>query len=207
MVKKSNPDPQRMKKLSEIIVEEATRLSAILTDFLDFARPRSPQPRSLDVREVISKVRNNLEQESRARGIGWREETVNGAQPMITGDADLLYQAFFNVAINAFDAMKGGGTLTITISPDDSRVRIEFADDGPGIKEEDLPKIFTPFFTTHEMGTGLGLSVVHNIITAHGGEVSARSKYGQGAVFTVVLPSENMGNEGDRSTSGVRPLP
>jgi len=207
MVKKSNPDPQTMKKLSGIVVEEATRLSAILTDFLDFARPRSPQPRLLDVREVISKVRNNLEQESRARGIGWREETVNGAQPMITGDADLLYQAFFNVAINAFDAMKGGGTLTIRISPDDSRVRIEFADDGHGIKEEDLPRIFTPFFTTHEMGTGLGLSVVHNIITAHGGEVSARSTYGRGAVFTVVLPPGNMGNKGDRSTSGVRPLP
>ena len=71
-----------------------------------------------------------------------------------------------------------------------SHVQLDFADNGHGIKEEDVPKIFTPFFTTHEMGTGLGLSVVHNIVIAHDGEVSVRSEPGAGTVFTVRLPSE-----------------
>ena len=65
---------------------------------------------------------------------------------------------------------------------------VAFSDNGHGIRDEHMPNIFTPFFTTHEMGTGLGLSVVHNIVTAHGREISASSKEGDGAVFTVALP-------------------
>jgi len=190
LAKKTNPDPNRVGKLSGVIEEEATRLSAILTDFLEFAKPRSPHVRVLDVREVVGRVRNNLGQEIKSRGINWIEEEVNGVEPLTMGDPDLLYQAFLNVAINAFEAMEDGGTLTIRIAGHDSHVQVDFADNGHGIKEEDVPKIFTPFFTTHEMGTGLGLSVVHNIITAHDGEVSVQSQVGAGTVFSVLLPSE-----------------
>jgi signal transduction histidine kinase len=145
----------------------------------------------LDVRDVIARVRNNLEEEIEGRRIQWLDQSLNGFHPTILGDADLLYQAFLNVAMNAFEAMNDGGTLKISISQEASKVRIDFADDGHGILEEDLPKIFTPFFTTHEMGTGLGLSVVHNIIAAHGGEVSVRSREGQGAEFTISLPAQS----------------
>ncbi len=72
---------------------------------------------------------------------------------------------------------------------DSSQVRIDFSDTGHGIKEEDLSRIFTPFFTTHQMGTGLGLSVVHNVVTAHGGEISVTSNEGQGTTFSIVLPN------------------
>ena len=131
-------------------------------------------------------VRNNLDEEIQARSIQWLDQRLNGFHPVVMGDADLLYQAFLNVAMNAFEAMKDGGTLIISISQEASKIRIDFADDGHGIREDDLPKVFTPFFTTHEMGTGLGLSVVHNIITAHGGEVSVRST----AVFFFDLREE-----------------
>jgi two-component system, NtrC family, sensor histidine kinase HydH len=191
LAKKTNPDPSKIQKLSRIIVEEATRLSSILTDFLDFARPRSPNPKAIDVRDVIARVRNNLEEEIQARRIQWLDQQLNGVHPIIMGDSDLLYQAFLNVAMNAFEAMKDGGTLTISVSQEASKIRVDFADDGHGIREDDLPKIFTPFFTTHEMGTGLGLSVVHNIIIAHGGEVSVRSREGGGAEFTISLPAED----------------
>ena len=189
LVKKSNPDPARIRKLCGIIVEEATRLSAILKDFLDFARPRSPNLIALDVRDVISRVRNNLDHEIQNRHIQWTEVQVNGTRPIVMGDADLLYQAFLNMAMNAFEAMEEGGSLTISTTQEDSGIRIDFSDNGHGIDEENLQKVFTPFFTTHEMGTGLGLSVVHNIITAHGGLLSVENREGEGARFSIHLPS------------------
>jgi signal transduction histidine kinase len=197
LAKKSNPDASRITKLSQVIVEEATRLSTILTDFLDFAKPRSPQLKPIDVREVVERVRNNLDQQIQAHRIQWRQDRADDASTEIMGDPDLLYQAFLNIAINAFDAMERGGTLTVQIHGDDSHVAVAFSDNGHGIRDEHMPNIFTPFFTTHEMGTGLGLSVVHNIVTAHGGEISVSSKEGDGAVFTVALPRTPADRTGD----------
>lgn len=200
LVKKSSPEQPKVQKLCGVIVEEASRLSEILTDFLDFAKPRSPSSRPIDVRDVIERVKNNLDQHIRARDINWLEQSMNGAVPVMA-DPDLLYQAFLNVTINAFEAMDEGGTFAVTVLPEDSEVRINFSDTGHGIKEEDLSKIFTPFFTTHEMGTGLGLSVVHNIVTAHGGEVEVKSHPGRGTVFSIILP-EGVNPLGERETSG-----
>lgn len=196
LVKKSNPGSERLGKLSNIIVEEATRLSAILTDFLDFAKPKSPRSMVIDVRDVISRVRTNLEQDINRKRIQWHEEEVDGVDSHVIGDPDLLYQAFFNVAINALEAMEDEGHVAVSISSEDSHVQVDFADDGHGISEADLPKIFTPFFTTHEMGTGLGLSVVHNIVAAHGGEISVDSTEGNGTVFRIILPSQGPEEDG-----------
>jgi two-component system sensor histidine kinase HydH len=203
LVKKTNPDPARVQKLSGIIVEEATRLSSILTDFLDFARPRSPLTQPIDVRDAISRVRNNLDQETAARGIEWKDHELNGSSPVVLGDQDLLYQAFLNIAMNAFEAMEPGGIFSTRIKQEDSMVRIDFSDTGHGIKEADLQKIFTPFFTTHEMGTGLGLSVVHNIITAHHGEITVASDKGDGTVFSVLLPAGEQESVDQRETPDV----
>jgi two-component system, NtrC family, sensor histidine kinase HydH len=189
LYKKANPDPAKIKKFSGIIVEEAARLSAILTDFLDFARPRLPQVRPIDIRDVLDRVKVNLDHELVTRDIQWHDPVLNGSRPLVLGDPDLLYQAFLNVAMNAFEAMDKGGALSVHVTPDKSRIRIDFTDTGHGIKEEDLSRIFTPFFTTHQMGTGLGLSVVHNIVTSHGGEIHVQSSEGEGAMLTIVLPA------------------
>jgi two-component system, NtrC family, sensor histidine kinase HydH len=189
LARKTDPDPSRIQRLCGVIVEEATRLSSILTDFLEFARPRVPTPRTLDMREVIARVRTNLDQEIRARKVQWSERLVDGVRPVVSADPDQLYQAFLNIVMNAFEAMEDGGTLTITIEGDRSFVHVAVADSGHGIAEEDLPRIYTPFFTTHEMGTGLGLAVVHNIITAHHGRLDVESRPGQGTVFSVLLPA------------------
>ncbi len=193
LVKKSNPDPARISKLCGIIVEEATRLSNILKDFLDFARPRSPALAPIDVRDVISRVRDNLEHEIHTRKIQWSEVQTNGDRPVVMADSDLLYQAFLNMAMNAFEAIGEGGCISIRTGVQDSSVKIDFADDGHGIQAENLQKVFTPFFTTHEMGTGLGLSVVHNIITAHDGSLSVESETGKGTVFSIHLPRGRQG--------------
>ncbi len=191
LANKANPDVSKIKRFSNIILEEATRLSLILTDFLDFARPKSPASNPVDVRDIVARVRNILEHEIASRKVSWSETVEESKyEPIILGDSDLLYQAFLNITMNAFEFMDEGGSFEITIQPEESTVKITFADDGQGIKKENLNKIFTPFFTTNQMGTGLGLAVVHNIVTAHNGEIKVSSEEGEGAVFTIVLPRE-----------------
>ena len=116
--------------------------------------------------------------------------------PRLAG-CHLLKQVFFNVAWNAIQAMPAGGELIISTktgshdryrSPVPEHVEISVADSGAGIAEDDLEKIFNPFFTTKEKGTGLGLAIVHNIIEAHGGLISVKSKVGKGSLFTITLP-------------------
>lgn len=190
LVRKTNPDPTRIQRLCGVIVEESTRLSGILSDFLDFAKPRSPSLKTIDIRDVLERVKNNLDQEIRASNIGWQQKQSQGDDFVFRGDLDLLYQAFLNVAMNSFEALEDGGDLIIDISSEGDRIRIDFSDNGRGIKAEDLPKIFTPFFTTHEMGTGLGLSVVHNIIAGHGGQIEVESDPGKGTLFSIILPRD-----------------
>ncbi len=189
LANKANPDVSKIKRFSNIILEEATRLSLILTDFLDFARPKSPASNPVNVRDIVARVRNILEHEIVSRKVSWSETVEESKyEPIILGDSDLLYQAFLNITMNAFEFMDEGGSFEITIQPEESTVKITFADDGQGIKKENLNKIFTPFFTTNQMGTGLGLAVTHNIVTAHNGEITVSSEEGEGAVFTIVLP-------------------
>jgi signal transduction histidine kinase len=202
LAKKQDPKPERVRKLADVIVEETTRLSAILTDFLDFARPRTPHLKDIDIAEVIQRVRENLGQEMESRDIKWMDDSPNGSRPvMAQGDADLLYQAFLNLAINAFDAIGRDGMVTTRIQREGDSIRIDFEDNGEGIDQDNLQHIFTPFFTTHEMGTGLGLSVVHNIIEAHEGEILTKSAPGEGTVFTILLrPPRSDSQENGRYT-------
>jgi two-component system sensor histidine kinase HydH len=189
LAKKANPDVSKIRKFAGIILEEATRLSIILTDFLDFARPKLPSSNPVDVTDVVTRVRNILEHEIVSRKILWSESSEESEyDSLILGDADQLYQAFLNIAMNAFESMNENGRFEILVQPQESFVKITFADDGQGIKKENLNKIFTPFFTTNQMGTGLGLAVVHNIITAHNGEISVFSEEGHGATFSIILP-------------------
>ncbi len=188
--KKENPDQSRIKKLCGVIVEEATRLSNVLSDFLEFARPKLPQLRQTSMHDLLERVQRNLEQEFKARDITWTIEDIDHQDVTFYSDPDLLYQAFLNIAMNAFAAMENGGVVKVSIGTDANTIWVDFLDSGKGIKEEHLGKIFTPFFTTHQMGTGLGLSVVHNIVTAHGGRIEVTSEYGHWTRFRIILPRD-----------------
>ena len=119
-------------------------------------------------------------------------EKLADSLPPIDGNSNKLQQVFTNLILNAVQAMPEGGTLTIDsrMSEDLKAVKISFTDTGVGIPEENLDKIFEPFFTSKKVGegTGLGLSVSYGLIKNHGGEIKVKSKENQGTTFTVILP-------------------
>jgi two-component system NtrC family sensor kinase len=119
-------------------------------------------------------------------------EKLAESLPQINGHSGQLQQVFTNLVLNAVQAMPGGGSLTVAseMVEDSKTVHISFTDTGVGISEENLDKIFEPFFTSKKVGegTGLGLSVSYGLIKNHGGEIKVKSEVGQGTTFTVILP-------------------
>jgi signal transduction histidine kinase len=179
---------QAQKKLSNIIIEESGRLNDIVADFLDFARPQVPNLQDCPLGEVIERNVNFLRPELDKKGVIVNNGNLSGRPYTIEADPGLLYQAFLNIFINAIQAMEDGGNITINIEEDKDNYRVEIQDTGIGIRDENLKKIFSPFFTTKEKGSGLGLSIVKNIIEGHKGKVWIESEEGVGTKVFVTLP-------------------
>ena len=175
--------------IPDIIVEEANRLNNIITGFINFARPRKPVLSPCRIEEVIEKNITYLSMQLKENGYTISKHYENSL-PEIQADANMLYQSFLNVFINSMQAMPGGGTINVEISADDNIVTIHFDDEGRGIDDSVMEKIWDPFFTTKEMGTGLGLGIVKNIIESHGGSIQILNREQVGARVTVELPVE-----------------
>jgi len=174
-------------RIPDIIIEESTRLNNIITDFLNYARPREPNLFSCRIEDVIKK------------NIGYLSSQIDNSDfaihtqydtdlPNIQADTDMLYQAFLNVLINAMQAMPDGGNIDIAVKAGDKSVWIAFEDQGPGIKKEAMEKMWDPFFTTKDKGTGLGLGIVKNIIEAHNGQVRIDNRPEGGTRVSIRLP-------------------
>ncbi|MDR1929683.1 MAG: PAS domain S-box protein [Treponema sp.] len=170
-----------------VINEEIERLNHIVVDFLFAVKPMGAELREGNInaflREVLGFVRFELE-EAHVRTVLDLEENL----PLADFDERILKQAVLNLIQNAQGAMKGGGTLTIETEKQDAEIFIRIRDTGIGIPEKDLSKIFEPYFTTKENGSGLGLTLVFKIIREHRGEISVQSKEGEGSCFTITLP-------------------
>ena len=175
--------------IPDIIVEEANRLNNIITGFINFASPRSPVLSPCRIEEVIEKNITFLSMQIEENGYAINRNYQNSL-PEIQADANMLYQSFLNIFINAMQAMPAGGTIDVGISADDHIVTINVDDQGQGIDDRVLEKIWDPFFTTKEMGTGLGLGIVKNIIESHGGSIQILNREQGGARVTVELPVE-----------------
>jgi len=173
--------------IPDIIVEEANRLNNIITDFINFAKPRSPNLVPCRIEEVIDKNITFLAMQIEENGYTIKQNYQNSL-PEIQADAAMLYQSFLNILINAMQAMPDGGTIEITASGNDNIITINFEDEGQGISDAVIEKIWDPFFTTKEMGTGLGLGVVKNLIESHGGSIQVLNRPKGGACVTVELP-------------------
>ncbi|MBI5521994.1 MAG: GHKL domain-containing protein [Desulfarculus sp.] len=182
----------KQRPLAQVIVEESTRLGRIVTEFLDFARPQTPDLRPLVVEQVLERNLAALAPEAQRSGVEVVRRYNNRQAPAL-GDADLLYRAFLNVFNNAIQAMEeqGGGRLTVSTSQAESNGRqwvvIAVEDTGPGFEPEAAGRLFDPFFTTKEQGTGLGLSIVSSIVASHRGRVEVGQAAGGGARVEVRL--------------------
>ena len=206
------------RKLMEIAVTEAARLNSIITQFLLYARPAPPRRRRANLHALLSDtvqlIKNNPEYDT---GINVVLLRSNDPLAMMV-DPDQMKQVFWNLSINAFQSMPAGGTLTISTRILSSKaigseirsrrgegpssilnkeettramdqVEIVFKDTGEGIRKEDLPKIFYPFFTTKSSGSGLGLSIVQRVIEEHAGKIEVQSTP-EGTGFFITLPLE-----------------
>lgn len=173
--------------IPDIIVEESTRLDNIITDFLDFARPRLPDIHPCRVEEIIEKNIAFLAPRIEDNNFNVIKK-ISEHLPEILADSAMLYQAFLNILINAFQSMKNNGCLIIQIKYDSVSIVINFIDDGEGISEDVLKKIWTPFFTTKDTGTGLGLGMVKNMIEAHNGTITITNAEPKGANVEIILP-------------------
>jgi signal transduction histidine kinase len=173
--KMEESDPK--KQLGEIIMEETSRLNSIVTDFLDFARPTTPNYSECRVDMVLERNLKFLEVELERREIRVERLFAENGRPVIA-DGDLLYRAFLNIFVNAMEALDHGGTIRVLTRYRDHQentLEVIIADTGSGISRDDIGKIFDPFFTTRKTGTGLGLAIVRNIIESHGGTVDIKS--------------------------------
>ena len=178
-------DPENT--IPDIIVEEASRLNRIITDFINYAKPRSPKFAGCQVQDVIDKNIAFLEAQINEQGYVIKKNYQNSV-PEIMADSTMLYQSFLNVLINSMQAMPDGGRILIEVSAGDHLVTVHFDDEGQGIPHENLEKIWDPFFTTKEMGTGLGLGIVKNIIESHAGSIQIMNRPVRGARVTIELP-------------------
>jgi len=180
---------EEIREFRGIILKECRRLNRLLSSLLDFARPRQPQLRQVELGRVFDSVVNLWGHTAGKCGVAISQEIEPGL-PRLTCDSEQLTQVILNLVINATQAMADGGRIVMAARRQGPNTRIEVRDQGAGIPEEDLDKIFNPFYTTKEDGTGLGLSVVHQIVTQHGGRVSVERNPDGGMTFALLFPGQ-----------------
>ncbi len=171
------------------IQEQVGRISKIIQTLLNMARPGKAQQVPVSLESVIETTLAFLTEKFSRFGIEIRSQL--DAAPSVLGDPERLQQLFLNLFMNAVDAMPDGGELRVALQATaDGKVEITVADNGQGIPERDLPRIFEPFFTSKEAGAGngLGLMVAKGIVTDHGGSMEVESEEGRGTEFRIFLP-------------------
>ncbi|HTT71246.1 MAG TPA: ATP-binding protein [Anaeromyxobacteraceae bacterium] len=172
-----------------LVRDEIRRLDHILEDFLQFARPREFHPRPVDVPTVLTKVLDLLDGEAERRRV--HLERAFEPVPRVAGDEERLRQVVMNLALNALDAVEREGTVRVSCRLEGAEARevtIYVDDSGPGVPPEMRDRLFEPFFTTKAQGSGLGLSIVHAIVTQHGGSITIEETPEGGARFVLKLP-------------------
>jgi two-component system sensor histidine kinase HydH len=176
-------DP-RSREIADTMVQEVERLNRVVTELINFAKPADLHLSSISCLELIGESLRLVEKQATAQGVKIESEVVP-QDLQLQGDRDLLIQALLNLYLNAIHAMAQGGTLEVRAWRDPLGVTLLVADSGAGIRAEDLPHIFDPYFTTKPRGVGLGLANVHKFIGAHGAQIEVQSRVEKGSKFLI----------------------
>jgi signal transduction histidine kinase len=174
--------------------QELSRLERILDEMLDFARPVRLDRRLSSVRGLIDSCLSIIDVRIRDKGIIVKKK-YSPAIPQILMDPEKIEQAIINILINSVEALPEGGEIMVAARQekiDGRSICVDISDNGAGIKSEDMPYIFDPFFSNKKKGTGLGLTNVKKIIEAHGGSVSVSMKKPRGTHFRLKLPAREV---------------
>jgi len=179
------------------ILKESERINRIIEDILLISRPPRLNLAPCDISEVIEEVVSHWEEKASGQRVEISKYYASDL-PLVRGDRMRLHQAFSNLILNGIEAMPEGGELRIAVTgpgrgEEDGQVEVEIRDRGVGIREEEIGRIFEPFYTTKARGTGLGLAITRRIVNEHGGEVRLESEEGVGTRFIVRLPLARRG--------------
>lgn len=189
----SNDRNAEVTDLTDKIKEEVRRVNYMVTNFMNYGRPLKLRRALVAYPDILAKVMPVLEERLTEQKITV-ETKFEADLPPLWVDQELLRNCILNFIGNAAQAMPDGGAITLGASVDthNNRIKLIFADQGSGIQEEDIPKIFQPYFTTKDLGIGLGLAITERIIKEHNGDILVESRPGAGTVFTVALPLKEM---------------
>ena len=183
---------ERRREFLAIIKKETVRLKNLLTNLLDFARPRPPQMRNARVEAAVESVAQLAAPKAAQRGIVL-QTGIPANLPLVECDVEQIKQVLLNIMLNAIEACSAGGKVVLTIRDQGDNIVIGVTDDGCGINEADLEKIFDPFYTTKEGGTGLGLPISYQILAQHSGEITVERNADKGTTFNLILPRRQSG--------------
>ena len=176
------------RRLLDIVTRESHRLNSIITDFLAYSRTKQYRFDKVDLIQLVDDTLVLMDHRMTAEKTGIRiERRFAAPSAQVLADGDKIKQVFWNFCENAVRAMKDGGTLTVAIDSVGDDWQVGFTDTGSGMTPQQIEKIFEPFQSNFEGGTGLGLALVYQIVQAHEGKVWARSKPGQGTTFVLRL--------------------
>ncbi len=182
------PDLSPLKEGLDIIISETTRCKGIIQGLLEFSRDQEPQKVVTDINFIVKKSLKIVKNEFHIRHI--IVDLKLGSSMMVFLDENQIEQVLVNILLNAIQAIDNNGTISIKTSANtkENELKIEITDSGCGIAQEQIDKIFDPFFSTKSKGTGLGLAVSYGIIKSHEGNIKAYSRPGEGTRFTITLP-------------------
>ncbi len=179
--------PAEKAEFQEIFIREIRRIDNTIAEFLNFARPKETKLVKLDLPGTLRNCIRQMEPQARRQQI-----SIEGDLPdniFILGDAEKIHQLTLNLIVNSIQACSPGTTIKIVLRVVGAQMaRVTLTDTGPGIDEEDLDKVFEPFYTTKTAGTGLGLAIVQSIVENHHGTIDLRSRPGQGTTVIITFP-------------------
>jgi signal transduction histidine kinase len=186
---------EEFETITMVIRDEIRRLNGIIEEFLTFSKSRRLELRENAVQDLLQKIVNLVSAEAAERGVIIRTDWQS-APVVIPMDMDKLQQALLNFVKNAVESISDSGEVTLAIRNEEKGLaKIVITDTGCGLTAPEVERIFNPEYTTKEKGLGLGLSLAHEIIRGHGGEIRVKSRKGEGTVFEIFLPRERLGDK------------